>query len=362
MTTPLKFYFHVSYNSSSSTEDNITITLRPLHPKYYDLHETIDYGIGINPGSPEPLSLIFANIDDAKDFYVNERILDLIQNINVAHDTNFVFDGFVYNIPDVLNGLAERQPLAETLTELSDLEVSEHIKNMMETVDKAAARDHLQLASMALEDASDYYTSAETDTALSGKAPTSHTHIANDISDATTVGKAVITAANAGAARTAIGAGTSSFSGAWTDITGKPSVFTPDTHTHVINDISNAGSVGKTILGASSAGTVRGAIFSAATHIADASTSAATDAATNGPTDAPTNAPTNYGALAAILGADVNATNTKQNATAANVNTLAGIVNANATKQNAGFTILNALATKFNLSLDILENNGLMAA
>jgi len=63
----------------------------------------------------------------------------------------------------------------------------------------------------------------------------------DDITDATTVGKNVLTAADAAAARTAIGAGTSSFSGsyddltnkptstptAWDDVTGKPSTFPP---------------------------------------------------------------------------------------------------------------------------------------
>lgn len=44
--------------------------------------------------------------------------------------------------------------------------------------------------------------------ALDGKSATTHTHVAADISDATTVGRNVIKAADAAAARTAIGAGT----------------------------------------------------------------------------------------------------------------------------------------------------------
>lgn len=47
-------------------------------------------------------------------------------------------------------------------------------------------------------------------TALDGKAATGHTHTATAISDSTTVGRNVITATDATAARTAIGAGTSS--------------------------------------------------------------------------------------------------------------------------------------------------------
>lgn len=45
-------------------------------------------------------------------------------------------------------------------------------------------------------------------TALDGKSPAAHTHDAGDISDATTVGRNVLKAADAAAARAAIGAGT----------------------------------------------------------------------------------------------------------------------------------------------------------
>ncbi|MFD6518098.1 hypothetical protein [Rhodococcus sp. NPDC060176] len=46
--------------------------------------------------------------------------------------------------------------------------------------------------------------------ALSGKSPTGHTHASTEISDSTTVGRSVIKAADAAAARSTIGAGTSS--------------------------------------------------------------------------------------------------------------------------------------------------------
>lgn len=55
-------------------------------------------------------------------------------------------------------------------------------------------------------------------TALDGKAPSTHAHVATDISDSTTVGRAVLTAADAAAARTAIGAGTSSTTGTVTAV------------------------------------------------------------------------------------------------------------------------------------------------
>jgi hypothetical protein len=60
--------------------------------------------------------------------------------------------------------------------------------------------------------------------ALATKAPTSHTHPAAQISDSTATGRSVLTAADAAAARTAIGAGTSSFSGAYADLSGRPAL------------------------------------------------------------------------------------------------------------------------------------------
>lgn len=69
---------------------------------------------------------------------------------------------------------------------------------------------------------------------------------------------------------------------------------------------------------------------------------AVTNAAVNSPTDAPTNAPTNYGLIAAILGADMNATNAKQNQTASNLNALAANVNAGFAKLNSLITTLKA--------------------
>lgn len=56
------------------------------------------------------------------------------------------------------------------------------------------------------------------------RAPTAHTHTAAQISDSTATGRAVMTAADGAAARLAIGAGTSSFSGQWDDLGGKPTI------------------------------------------------------------------------------------------------------------------------------------------
>lgn len=65
-----------------------------------------------------------------------------------------------------------KQPLSETLTDLSELDVSEHILDMLETANKGATRAHLELDSMALEDSANYYTKSEVDSLVSGSTPT----------------------------------------------------------------------------------------------------------------------------------------------------------------------------------------------
>ena len=54
--------------------------------------------------------------------------------------------------------------------------------------------------------------------------------LSTQIIDTTAVGRAVMTAADAAAARTAIGAGTSSFDGAYSSLSGIPSTFAPSAH------------------------------------------------------------------------------------------------------------------------------------
>lgn len=54
--------------------------------------------------------------------------------------------------------------------------------------------------------------------------------LSTQIIDTTAVGRAVMTAADSAAARTAIGAGTSSFSGAYSALSGIPSTFAPSAH------------------------------------------------------------------------------------------------------------------------------------
>lgn len=66
----------------------------------------------------------------------------------------------------------------------------------------------------------DMATQAELDAVATAKADAAHAHTAANISDSTAVGRAVLTAVDAEAARAAIGAGTSSTTGTVTDVTG----------------------------------------------------------------------------------------------------------------------------------------------
>ncbi|NKG21121.1 hypothetical protein [Paeniglutamicibacter terrestris] len=105
------------------------------------------------------------------------------------------------------------------------------------------------------------------DTALSGKAATSHTHTASQVSDSTTVGRAVLTATDAAAVRTAIGAGTSNLAlgtSSTTAAAGNDSRLsdarTPLTHSHTASQISDSTTVGRAVVVATDAAAARSAI------------------------------------------------------------------------------------------------------
>jgi len=82
-----------------------------------------------------------------------------------------------------------------------------------------------------------------------------HGHTASQISDATTVGRSVLTAADAATARTAIGAGTSSLALGTTSTTAKAGNYQP-----AASNISDSTTVGRSVLTAADAPTARAAI------------------------------------------------------------------------------------------------------
>ena len=86
-------------------------------------------------------------------------------------------------------------------------------------------------------------------------APSAHTHPAADVSDSTLTGRALLTAADAAAARTAIGAGTSSLQLGTTSSTAKAGDYQP-----TAANISDATTVGRNVLKAVDAAAARTAI------------------------------------------------------------------------------------------------------
>jgi len=96
--------------------------------------------------------------------------------------------------------------------------------------------------------------STATQTALSGKAAAVHTHTASDISDSTTFGRGVVTAASAAAARAAIGAGTGSsdLTLGSTAGTAKPGNYAPAS-----TDISDSTATGRSVITATSQAAAR---------------------------------------------------------------------------------------------------------
>lgn len=97
--------------------------------------------------------------------------------------------------------------------------------------------------------------STATSTALAGKAATSHTHTAANISDSTPVGRSLLAAADAAAARTAIGAGTSSL-----DLGATASTAAPGNHTHTHASLTDTTAIGTQVATAATAAAIRSLI------------------------------------------------------------------------------------------------------
>lgn len=95
--------------------------------------------------------------------------------------------------------------------------------------------------------------STATQTALDGKAATVHTHTASQISDSTTTGRAVLSAADATAARVAIGAGTSSLVLGTTAGTAKAGDYAPTKADVGLGNVDNTADADKPVSAAMAA-------------------------------------------------------------------------------------------------------------
>ncbi len=88
---------------------------------------------------------------------------------------------------------------------------------------------------------------APTVPSLAGKANISHTHLAMDITDSTTIGRSIITAADATAVRNAIGAGTSNLAIGTTSSTAKAGDYIPTKSDINLGNVDNTSDVNKPI-------------------------------------------------------------------------------------------------------------------
>lgn len=89
--------------------------------------------------------------------------------------------------------------------------------------------------------------STATQTALDAKASSTHTHTASQISDATTTGRAVVTATDAAAARAAIGAGSSNLTIGTTSTTAKAGDYAPTKADLGLSNVDNTSDASKPI-------------------------------------------------------------------------------------------------------------------
>lgn len=146
-------------------------------------------------------------------------------------------------------------------------------------------------------DAAQTLTGGEKTQALTniGAAAASHTHAAAQISDSTAVGRSVVTAVDAAAARTAIGAGTSNLAIGGTAVTAAAGdhTHTPASigaaaasHTHTAAQISDSTTVGRGVVTAADAPAARTAIGAGTSNLAIGTTvGTAADASTIGDTN-----------------------------------------------------------------------------
>ena len=114
-----------------------------------------------------------------------------------------------------------------------------------------------------------------------GAAPVSHTHTAEQISDATATGKSVVTATSAAAARGAIGAGTSDLTIGTTSSTAKAGDWKP-----AAADITDATAIGQSVVKAATTAAARTAIGAGTSNLALGTTASTAKAGNYQPTAA----------------------------------------------------------------------------
>lgn len=127
---------------------------------------------------------------------------------------------------DSINGRTGAVTLTKADVDLDQVDNTSDADKPVSTAQAAAIADAITDHESASDPHPGYATDGELSAGLAGKANATHSHAATDISDSTSVGRAVLTAADAAAARAAIG----------TDAPGDTRP--PTTHGHAIGDVT----------------------------------------------------------------------------------------------------------------------------
>lgn len=171
--------------------------------------------------------------------------------------------------------------------------------------------DHGSLTGLADDDHPQYHNNARGDARY---ALTTHDHVAADISNSTTVGRAVLTAVDAAAGRTAIGAGTSSL------VLGTLGTeAAAGNHTHIATAITDSTTTGRAVLTAASTTAARTAIGAGTSDLVIGITSTTAKAGNYQPTAANISDSTTVG-RAVLTAADGPAARTAIGAGSSNLN------------------------------------------
>lgn len=189
MTIPVKIKYSVLGGTVQVPGRQYQLIVGPAEANYAALNN-IPYTQNFYVGSPEDVpNNVFLTIEDGLDNFLQTMIDGVIGEINTQLSSSDYVQGDVYT---------------DTIVNLSAIKIAPDVMDMLgdsSGLSGAASKiaDSLELETAAFHPASDFATAV-------------HTHVANDITNATTVGKNVLTASTQANARTAIGAGTSNVS------------------------------------------------------------------------------------------------------------------------------------------------------
>lgn len=213
----LDIYVSVSYSFPGVGVVNAQITYAPgIHgvETMFTYVENVEISFNNAPTS-------FAHIDDAIAYFADAHTASILADMHTLSNITYDFGKIIRQNP-------ENQPI-DDVQDSFQVGFSDQISIL--TVNLAATTDEVNSHQDRLDDYGGRITAIEGNvvdftTALAGKSDIGHTHISTDITDSTSLGRSLLTAGFQSDVRAAIGAGTSSFDGAYSSLTGKPTIST----------------------------------------------------------------------------------------------------------------------------------------